>query len=174
MHEWSPRRSNLPVRIISLLLRIKLFELFVIHLPASSITLLRLLVILQQVSPLVSTHGCGPIIPQFAHSRSNLLPEMLVGFGSIEELIQFSTECNEAMSFIMDPCLGSPSGHFDFDVLSTALSQKYLLEVLTLRMVAVGVVLRNVLDIVGIGVHQHIFIFFHKEAHRTRHGEEFV
>lgn len=94
---------------------------------ASPVMMLHFLVILKEVPPLVRTHGWWPVEASFSHLHGYLVPQMLVGFRSIEKAIHFWSKCNQGPNLFLDPCLCPLFGSLGFMVLSTALMHYELL-----------------------------------------------
>lgn len=63
------------------------------------------LVLLEQIAPFVSAHGGRPIVASLFHFLRDLLPQMLVAFGGVEESVHFFPESYERFDLVLDPCL---------------------------------------------------------------------
>lgn len=88
---------------------------------------LRLLELLEQVPPFICTHGGRAIVPFLPHLRRDLLPQMLVRLGSVEQTINLSPERDEAPRLLLRPCLRPLLGRLDLVVVAAALRQNHLL-----------------------------------------------
>ena len=99
--------------------------------------MLSLLELLQQIPPFVGTHGRRPIEAFLPHLGGDLLPEMLVGLGGVEESVHASAEHDQGACLVLDPRLRSFLGSFHFVVLAAAFSEENLLR-LEMVMMMVG------------------------------------
>jgi len=103
---------------------------------------LGLLELLEQVAPLIGAHGGRPIETLLPHLGGYLLPEVLVGLGSVEERVHLAAEANERARLVLHPRLRPLLGGFDLHlgVLSAALAEDHRRRVVRRRRreVAVG------------------------------------
>lgn len=89
--------------------------------------MLGLLELLQEVAPLIGAHGRGTIEALFPHFGRNLLPEVLVGLGGVEERVHLAAEADEGARLVLNPGLGALLGRLDLDlgVLAAALAEDH-------------------------------------------------
>ena len=95
-----------------------------------AVVVLCLLELLEEVPPLVGAHGRGPIETLVAHLRRNLLPQVLVRLGSVEEPVHLAPQRDEASGLIVDPGLRALLRRLDLNLrvlAAAAVAQDHLL-----------------------------------------------
>jgi len=81
---------------------------------------LGLLVLFQQIAPLISAHGRGAVIASLLHLLGNLLPQMLVTLGCVEHTVHLLAICDQCLDLVLHPCFRPLFGSLDLIMILTS------------------------------------------------------